>query len=201
MIRRMLIALFLTMLSHPAGAQQIPLGAISHYLNDIRTAQASFVQTNADGSRSKGTVYIRRPGRMRFEYAKPDDNLVIAGGGQVAIFDPRSNAPPQQFPLSRTPLNLILAARVDLGRARMVTGYGLDPRTGATIVAAQDPEHTDAGTIALAFTPNPVALRSWVITDGGGARTEVVLGPLQTGKDFPASYFSIPNEAARRRGD
>jgi len=64
---------------------------------------------------STGQIYIKRPGRIRFEYNAPDNSLMIAGGGQVAIFDPRSNTRPDRYPLNQTPLSIILERNVDLG--------------------------------------------------------------------------------------
>jgi Outer membrane lipoprotein carrier protein LolA len=78
----------------PASAQELSLSEVSAYFNALQTAQGGFTQINADGTISTGTIYIKRPGRMRFEYAAPDNSMVIAGGGQVAIFDPRSNTGP-----------------------------------------------------------------------------------------------------------
>ena len=63
---------------HAAGI--IPLDDISAYLNKMTTAKTAFSQINPDGTISKGTLYIKRPGRMRFEYAPPSAALVMAGG-------------------------------------------------------------------------------------------------------------------------
>lgn len=180
----------------PALADKIPLSALSAYLNGLSTAEAKFTQVNADGSLSTGTIYIRRPGRVRFEYAT-DKTLVLASGGTVAVFDPKSNQPPQQYPLSRTPLNLILAANVDLGRSNMVVGHTSDDKT--TTVIAQDPDHPDYGSISLVFTANPIELRQWTVTDDSGSKTVVILQNLQTGVDLPASLFSIDTETQKRR--
>ena len=106
----------------PAAAQQLSLEQVSQYLNQLQTAQGGFTQINADSTLSTGQIYIKRPGRIRFEYNAPDNSLVMAGGGSVAIFDPRSNNGPDRYPLNQTPLKIILERNVDLGRARMVTG-------------------------------------------------------------------------------
>ena len=185
-------------LAVPAAAQQIPLDTLSRYLNGLRTAEADFTQINGDGSISTGRLYIKRPGRVRFDYAPPDDTLVMAGGGQVAVFDGGSNiAAPEQYPLSQTPLNLILERNVDLARRDMVVGHGYDGE--ATTVTAQDPEHPEYGTIELRFTNNPVELRQWVITDSSGQRTTVALGEMETGGNLSARLFSIPQEIRDRR--
>ncbi|MGP3696859.1 LolA family protein [Rhodobacter sp. NSM] len=195
-LRLILASLALLALALPAAAEKIPLSAISAYLNRLGSAEADFTQVNADGSISTGRIFIKRPGRVRFEYAPPDKSLVMAGGGQVAIFDAKSNQPPEQYPLSRTPLSLILASHIDLGRARMVVGHREDKNT--TRVVAQDPAHPEYGTIEMVFTGNPVALRQWVITDDAGSQTTVILGEMKQGGNLPASLFSIQSEAAKR---
>lgn len=195
-LRALLAPLVFVALALPASAEKIPLAQLSQYLNRLTTAEAEFTQVNSDGSIATGTLFIRRPGRVRFEYAPPDRNLVLASGGQVAIFDAKSNQPPEQYPLSRTPLNLILAQNVDLGRAKMVVAHVEDGTS--TRVRAQDPEHPEYGSIDLVFTANPVELRQWVITDDAGGQTTVILGDMAKGKEFPASLFSIAFETDRR---
>ena len=188
-----LAALFLSL---PLHAKEVPLDVLSAYLNGLTSFQANFVQVNADGSKSKGVIYVQRPGRARFEYAAPNKNLVIAAGGQVVIFDAKSNEPPEQYPLARTPLNLILAQTVDLASAKMVVGHQEVGK--ATIVRAQDPKHPDYGTIDLVFSANPVALTKWIITDDIGNQTSVTLGGLQAGQSFGSALFSKETEMAKR---
>lgn len=198
MFRSALLApLAAVVMAFPAYAEKIPLNTISNYLNGLTAAATEFTQVNADGSISTGIIKMQRPGRMRFEYAPPDSSLVLASGGQVAIFDAKSNQPPEQYPLARTPLNLILAKQVDLSRAKMVVGH--TEVDGATRVIAQDPEHPEYGTIDLVFTANPVQLRQWVITDDLGAQTTVILGDLQPAQSFASSAFSITAEVEKRK--
>ena len=175
------------------GAEKLPLSAISSYLNGLKTAQGPFTQINDDGSLSTGTLYIHRPGRMRFEYEPPDSAVVIAGGGAVTIHDPKSNQPPETYPLKRTPLSIILARHVDLARANMVVGHGFDGT--ATIVTAQDPENPEYGSIELMFTADPVELRKWVIHDGSGGQTTVVMGGLQAGGHLSSLLFTTQSGA------
>ena len=191
-----LLAPLAFLLPLPAAAEKIPLGTISDYLNSLTTVEADFTQVNSDGSISTGKIYIRRPGRVRFEYAPPDRSLVIAGGQQVAVFDAKSNQPPEQYPLKRTPLNLILADNIDLSRAKMVVGHTEDGTS--TRVRAQDPETPEYGSIELVFTSNPVELRQWIITDDLGQQTTVVLGELKKGGNMGARLFDISAEMKRR---
>ena len=108
--------------------------------------------------------------------------------GTVQIFDPKSNQPPEQYPLKRTPLSLILARDVSLGQADMVVGHDFDGIS--TVVAAQDPKNPERGRIELMFTSDPVELRKWVIYDNTGSQTTVLLGPLIEGELLDQSVFS-----------
>ena len=183
-------------LALPAAAEKLPLAQISDYLNGLRTASGDFTQINADGTISTGTIYINRPGRIRFEYAPPDQTLVLASAGTVAIFDPKSNTGPETYPLARTPLSIILAESVNLGQARMVTGHSYDGT--ATTVTAQDPQHPEYGNIQMVFTGNPIQLRQWVINDDAGNSTTVVLGDLRLGQSIAARMFDIRAESDSR---
>lgn len=176
----------------PAVAQELSLDQVSAYLNGLQTAQGGFTQINADGTLSTGQIFIKRPGRIRFEYNAPDNSLVMAGGGQVAIFDPRSNNGPDRYPLNQTPLKVILERNVDLGQARMVTGHTSDGTT--TTVTAQDPAHPQYGNIQMVFTANPIELRQWIVTDDVGSQTTVILNDLVRGGRIRDIKFNIVNE-------
>lgn len=195
----LLAPLALAAMAGPAPAAPLPLSEISSYFNGFQTAEASFTQVNPDGTLTTGRVYIRRPGRMRFEYDPPDASLVIAAGGQVAIFDSRPNSEPVSYPLARTPLNLILAPRVDLARDRMVLAHGAEGNT--TVVVAQDPEHPEYGALRLVFTGPPAELRQWKVTDDAGRETTVILGDFRTGMALSARLFDVVAEANARNPD
>lgn len=188
---------FLTALAIPAAAEKISLQDLSRYLNGLTTAQVEFTQINSDGSISTGTLYIQRPGRARFEYNPPDKNLVLASSGTVAVFDAKSNQPPEQYPLDRTPLSIILAKNVDLSRAKMVVGHKIDGNT--TRVRAQDPDHPEYGSIEMVFTSGPTELRQWVIRDDSGGETTVILGEMKKGGKLRAGLFNIAVATERRK--
>lgn len=174
----------------PAAADKLSLSQISSYFNGFRTAQGEFTQINDDGTISTGRLFIKRPGRVRFEYDPPEGTLVVADGDTVGIVDQKSNTGPEGYPLHRTPLKIILANKVDLSRERMVTGHASDGKT--TTIRAHDPKNPEYGSIELVFTDDPVELRQWVINDDGGSQTTVVLGDLKTGMRLANDRFVIP---------
>lgn len=178
-------------------ADKLSLDTLSSYLNDLKAVDAQFTQINGDGTLSTGRIYIKRPGRIRFEYDAPNDALVLASGGQLAIFDPKGNEGPETYPLSKTPLSLILAENVNLRRARMVLGHSYDGK--ATSLIVQDPEFPERGRINLVFTGPNTALRQWIIEDDSGNVTTVILNDVKTGTTLGDSMFNIMLNADQRK--
>ncbi|MEL6168813.1 MAG: outer membrane lipoprotein carrier protein LolA [Pseudomonadota bacterium] len=191
------VAAAAVMAAGPVTAQAIPLDRISSYFNAIETLQAKFAQFNPDGTIASGTLYIRRPGRMRFEYDPPQRALVMAGAGQLAIFDGRSNeSRPEQYPLRRTPLNILLERDVRLGANGVVVGHSGD--ASATRVIARDPQRPEMGWIEFVFAERPLRMTEWTVVDDAGQRTRTVLSELRTGVQLANSLFSIQDETNRR---
>ncbi|MDB3912621.1 outer membrane lipoprotein carrier protein LolA [Paracoccaceae bacterium] len=188
--------LFLTQVA-PVFAEKISLRDLSAYLNGIKTAQFEFSQINGDGSISEGKIYIKRPGRMRFEYNPPNNALVLASAGRLAIFDDKGNQDPVIYPLKRTPLAIILAKNIDLASSPMVVGHKADG--AVTVVSVEDPGHPDQGRVDFVFIgPDPV-LRQWVVSDASGGSTTMILGDFQTGMALGSSLFNITHNTNSRR--
>ena len=186
-----------TLIAGPALAQRIPLDRLSAYFNTLTMAESAFTQLGDDGSRATGRIYLRRPGRLRFEYDPPNQTLVIASAGTIGIFDPASNVRnAERYPLRRTPLKLILEKNVDLARRSMVVGHDFDGTS--TIVTAQDPAEPELGRLQMVFSDAPVRLRQWVVIDGAGSRTTVILDGLEARDSLPFGIFDIDAEEQRR---
>jgi len=80
-------------LAAPVSAQsaQQTLSAVEAHYNSPRTLQLRFQQTYRAAGRparmENGILYLRKPGRMRWEYRYPEGKLFIADGTWVYLFD------------------------------------------------------------------------------------------------------------------
>ena len=175
--------------SHPSLAERISLNKISDYINGLTTLQADFEQINSDGSIDRGKLYIRRPGRMRLEYTDPNNALVIAGAGSVAIFDDKSKNGPTLFPLKKTPLNLLLKKNVDLSKNEMITEHTANNEN--TFIVAKDPKRKSQGSIKMVFSNSPVSLQGWTITNQSNQKTKIILDKLDKKTKIPLYLFNI----------
>ncbi|MEM0921658.1 MAG: outer membrane lipoprotein carrier protein LolA [Pseudomonadota bacterium] len=180
----------------PASAQNAAdLLRISNYLNGLGTLEGNFVQVGPDGDLSEGTFYLRRPGRMRFEYEPPNRALIIADGVWVGVCDPKIQTV-DRFPLSETPLDLLLRDRVDLREEGAVEA--IDRSAGQLRVRAIDPDSPDQGSITMVFADNPLELRQWIVVDSQGLTTTVALSETRANVRLGGELFFIGDENCDR---
>jgi outer membrane lipoprotein-sorting protein len=174
-------------LAGAANAQQaVGIPEIEQYVNSIRTLQARFVQRNPNGSMVQGTLYVRRPGRMRFQYDAPSQLKVVADGTQVTLWDPATRDF-GQWPIGWTAASFLVKEPFKLSGD--ITVQGLQ-RTGdglqLTMVQTKKPQE---GQIIVRLADNPMALRGWTIIDNRGNRVDVSLSNVQTGMQLADSLF------------
>jgi outer membrane lipoprotein-sorting protein len=166
-------------------------------LNRIARLQARFVQTAPGGARAIGTVYLQRPGKLRFEYDPPATMLIVSDGSVVALRDTALRTT-ERTPLRSTPLNLILAERVDLERNARVTRVS---RSGPwTMVTARDRTGAVDGFITLNFYGEAAELRSWDVTDATGARTRISLSNVTLPASLDRRLFRLEDILENRPG-
>ena len=157
-----------------AGAVQ----KISDYINSFRDMQGEFTQISPKGNLSRGVFFISKPGKMRFEYAPPNPFLIVADGTWLTIKN-RAKEKGDQFPLSQTPLRLVLADRVDLLRDTRILGF--DESGGLASVTLEDKGGSMGGELTLVYDEKNNQLQQWVVTDSKGRKTTVSLENLQPG--------------------
>lgn len=195
--RTLLLTLAALPLAVPVRAQSVDATAIEAYLRNLRSAQGRFRQTNPDGAVQTGRFFLSKPGRIRFEYDAPAGAMVIADGINVAVFDPKSNRGSSRYPLSRTPLSLLLREDLSLSEPGLVQGATRD-EAGVHITVV-DPRAPNEGRMVMTFSENPVALRQWLITTQAGQRTAVELTDMEIGAQLSRSLFNIELEEAKLR--
>ena len=194
----LLLCAFTPLLAGRAGAQPVDVTAIDAYLRGLRVAQGQFRQTNPNGSVQTGTFYLAKPGRIRFEYDQPKGAMVIADGAWVGVFDPKSNRGPTRYPLSKTPLSLLLRDDISLAEPGMVLGATRDA-DGTTDITVVDPKAPNDGRIVMRFSSDPIALTGWQVIPKNGQRTSVALTGLATNVQPSRSLFNIELATANRR--
>jgi len=175
----------------PAQAQTgVP--EIEKYFNSIKTLQSRFVQSNPNGSTIQGTLYVRRPGRMRFEYDPPSQLKIVADGFQVTMWDPTTKDF-GQWPIGWTAASFLVKDPLSLsGDLRVEKLDRVNGLIEATMSQTKKPQD---GKVIVRFAENPMVLRGWTIIDSRGQQVSVALSDMQTGVQLADSLFK--NDSGR----
>src|SRR5215813_11421742 len=128
--------------------QKAELRRVSTYLNTLKTVQGRFMQISADGRSTQGEFYLKKPGRLRFEYDQPSPILIVADGSSVAVSNTNLKTT-DRYPLINSPLRLLLSENVDLSRDQRIVAVKTEP--GALTFTARENSGPAQGSITLQF--------------------------------------------------
>jgi len=168
------------------------LDAVSAYLNSLVTLKGGFVQVEPNGNVDEGTVYISKPGKMRFEYDAPVPTLVVSDGSTVAVANRRLNTV-DRYPLFETPLSLILNKTIDLRHSPNLVG--IEHQGGQFLVHLRGNQAHTRANITLTFAEPQYELLQWTVLDDQGTSTTVALRNLQPGAVLAPSLFVLPEKS------
>jgi len=185
----------------PAAAQTDQIDQAVTALRAISTMRADFSQTDRNGQVVRGVMTLKSPGRIRFEYERSVNMLVVSNGRSLTLIDYDVNQV-QRWPISNSPLGALLDPRRDVKR------YGrLMPTSNPNVISVEvkDAKKPEYGTINLIFVRNSAApggleLTSWVALDAQNKRTTVRLSNQRYGIAVADSAFTYrdPRPTSRR---
>jgi len=186
---RVLIPLAAVATAVPAIAAESPdMALLKAHVSAVHTMTADFVQTDSKGRSAAGTMKLKRPGKVRFQYGS-GDLLLVADGKNLTVVDYQVGQK-SSYPLNRTPLGVLLSNSPDFkGRAQIVPSS--DPRI--VTVRARDP--AQYGSLTLVFLRNSAApgglqLYGWTAIDAQSNRTTVKLSDVRYNVAVADSAFT-----------
>ena len=195
---RALIPVALVAMAAPAAAENPDLAKVEAHLAQVQSMTANFRQTDAKNRVATGTIQLKRPGRIRFDYA--GDDLLLVGNNDKLTFVDYQVGQKSSWDLNKTPLGILLAPNPDLGRIAKVIP-NKDPRV--LVVQARDARRPEFGTLLLAFVRSPGApgglrLEGWTALDAQNKKTTVKLDNPRYNVAVPDSAFTYAEPKKRR---
>jgi outer membrane lipoprotein-sorting protein len=152
-----------------------PLAQVSAHLRAVDTMTANFAQSGRGGQTLTGTLTLKRPGKVRFQYQKGVPLLIVGDGKALTMIDYQVKQV-SRWPIGNSPLSVLLNPNQDLARvARVVRN---DAQT--LLISARDPKRPEFGTITIAFAKVPSApaglmLQGWNMVDAQNKRSNITL--------------------------
>jgi outer membrane lipoprotein-sorting protein len=170
------IALSLLSVPVSAVAASPRLDQVVAHLNGLSSLSAAFAQTDRNGRTLTGTLTLKRPGKVRFQYQKDVPLLIVGDGRALSVIDYQVNQV-QRWPIGDSPLAVLLDPQRNLARVAEVVAA---PDPSDVWVRARDPKHPEYGTITLTFRPQAGApggltMTGWMTVDAQNNRSSVRL--------------------------
>jgi outer membrane lipoprotein-sorting protein len=178
-----------------AAAPSADLARLKDHLNSVQTMTANFTQTDAKGHVQNGTLQLKRPGRVRFEYSGGD--VLLVANGKTLTFVDYQVGQKSAWPLGRTPLGPLLSGSPDFnGKAQIL------PSTNPQVVVARAKNAGQYGQLTLAFlrsnsAPGGLQLYGWTAIDPQNHRTTVRLSNVRFNVAVPDGAFSYAEPKKR----
>lgn len=160
---------------------------VADHFSGVKSMKGNFVQFDAAGNQTEGTFFMERPGKIRFDYSGSPVR-VIADGSQVAVNNRKLNTW-DLYPLSKTPLKLLLDQRIDLSAANI---QSVKEGADLTTIVMGDKSIFGNSRITMMFDPSTMDLRQWTIRDAQGKDTTVMVYNVVEGGAVDDKLFNIP---------
>ena len=151
---------------------------VKKYLSELKTLSADFIQISNDGAIRKGKINISLQGKLRISYQNPSDLLITSMGFWLVVQD-RKLKQTNNYPLSKTPLNIFLNQKFDLDNNKQNIKFYEE--NGVLILKFLKNEETVGISFQLFFKTNPVQLKKWEIIDEFDNKTSVLFQNLIIG--------------------
>jgi chaperone LolA len=177
-----------------------PLAQVSAHLKAVDTMTANFSQSGRRGQTLNGTLIMKRPGKIRFQYQKGVPLLIVGDGKALTMIDYQVKQV-SRWPIGNSPLSVLLNPNQDISRvARVVQN---DPQV--LLVSAKDPKRPEFGTITMAFAkvasaPSGLMLQGWTTVDAQNNRSTIKLSNQRFNVAVADSAFRYvdPRRGARK---
>ena len=179
------------------SSQQIALvEKVNAYFNQMTALKGAFVQTSAGGARLRGKFYVQRPGRFRFDFARPSRLVIVSDGRQVAVQD-HDLKTDDRWELDQTPFGVLL--RQDVNLLRDARFFEVQESDDTIVVAFEDKSQLVPGPLKMILAIQPtLELRKWITKDLRGQDTLVELSEIVRVDDFDADWFKPASVALER---
>jgi outer membrane lipoprotein carrier protein len=188
-------------LSMPARALN-GLESLENFVKTVKSGKSEFQQTVTSPARageaprvknSSGIFEFQRPGRFKFQYKKPFEQLILADGTSLWIYDADLNQASQRkqsAAFANTPAALIASA-TDLSALRNEFTLENAPEKDGLVWVSAKPKAADSTlqTVRIGFRSD--ALAQLDITDSFGQRSLINFAAMQINSSLPASSFQF----------
>lgn len=164
------------------------LNQLENYLNQLDNISSQFIQSSTNGSEEGGKILISKPGKLRIEYKKSKEFLIVADGMWLHYFDTELNEI-QSVIIEKSPAWILLKKNIDLKNDFNINK--LEKKSGKITLTLVDKNIENIKKVELIFSSHPIKLKKWIVTDNHEIETTVALLNIIKKKNFKPKTFEL----------
>lgn len=168
---------------------------VEKYLTGLTTIVSDFTQFAPDGTLTNGKFFLKRPGKMRWQYNPPTPVLIVASGKQLVFFD-RELEQVTYIPIDESLIGFMAKEQIRFDETVGITKFEKEHNVIRITLAERD--KPTEGSLMLELTENPMIIRNMVITDSAGQVTSVSLNNAKFGSKLEDKFFVFHDPRKRR---
>lgn len=176
-------------------------------LNSFQSLQSDFRLIGTNGQSLRGTVSLKKPGFVRFDFGEGAKQLYVSNGKTLSLIDYEIGKV-EKVPVKDTPLQVLLSDKIDLSAYKSRVVMNPDG-IGSSALMVEDPDKPEMGILTLFFKPqkttdaqsDDLMVDYWTMRDGQGHLTYVMLENPKKNVALDKSLwtFKDPRGSAKRR--
>ena len=183
-----LILIFFLFTKEIFAIDQKLLKQIENYLNGLDKISSSFIQSSSNGYEGTGKMFLSKPGKLRVEYDKDDNLLMVADGKWLHYFDTELNEI-QSIVIEKSPAWILLKKNINLKNDFNIKK--IQNKSGKITLTIIDKKFENTEKVELIFSSNPISLKKWIVNDNQGVETTVALLNINRKVKFKPKTFKL----------
>ena len=191
-----------------AGVSELAalVDAVQNTYDGVRDFVADFEQVYTSASlgetrTSRGQVFFRKPGMMRWDYSTPTPRFLVSDGSRLWVYEPEQG---QYYEEALADAQLPLALRFLMGEGRLADDFEVaarpaDAQGRHVLQLTPRRSHGQVRRILLHVAPSNHRVEEVVLLDPLGNTNRIIFRNVRQNVDLPASGFRFSPPAGARR--
>jgi outer membrane lipoprotein-sorting protein len=162
------------------------IGIVQESLDEISSLQARFSHKDSTGKSYEGTLFLKRPWKMKLEYDAPSPFLIVADGSAL-IYEDQATHEAIYLPLETSPLSFLLQTKTNFAKVFHIDK--VEETEDKIVVTCRDKKNYFS--LVLLFSKKEKSIIGWVSKDAQGNEVDISLHHLQRNLILPNNLFKF----------